>query len=472
MPPLRLTSLLQTAFPDLSSESRAVVNTLGCLNGNAPSARDMATWVGLRDRYQLARALRRDGLPPLEQLAGWTRVLYWMIEAETTGVSLRQLAQRERVDPAVAYRLVQRVTGVPWSQAQRAGLPVALVRLSERRGMRVIAGRSRTVTVARGLARAVGDDVVPSRPQWVAPRTAHVPPVLTATPQHPKAILGDRTVVRGSPFDVAMIPEGMALVTRAHAAAVDVLRLQPLGVIGSIRTGPVPTRVVVDPSNRYAYVTSQFAEEIETIDLETLRLAGTVSVHGHALAASIAPDGHTLYVTTNIDRLYAIAIPKGRIVTSVPIPMASPQLAVHPSGRRVYVPCGRAGVIVEIDALTLCPLRRFQVGGLAQDLVVTRDGVTLYCANEGGWLNAIHLPTGRVSTLDLGSGGLGLALSPDEQVLFVSLVFAGRIAVIDTNRLSVRSMLTTGGKPRLIAFERTGRTAIVANEAGWVDLIH
>ena len=75
MPPLRLTSLLQTALPDLSSASRAVVNTLGCLNGNAPPARELATWVGLRDRYQLARALRRDGLPPLEQLAGWTREL-------------------------------------------------------------------------------------------------------------------------------------------------------------------------------------------------------------------------------------------------------------------------------------------------------------------------------------------------------------------------------------------------------------
>lgn len=472
MPPLRLTSLLQTALPELSPASRAIVNTLGCLNGNAPSARELADWVGLRDRYQLARALRRDGLPPLEQLAGWTRVLYWMIEAETSGVSLRQLAQREKVDPAVAYRLVHRVTGVPWSQAQRAGVPLALLRLRERRGMRVITSRSHAVEFRRSLAQAVGDGVVASRSRALAPSTPHAPPVLTTGPQHPAAVLGERTVVRGSPFDVAMIPGGMALVTRAHAAAADVLRLQPLGVIGSVRTGPVPTRVVVDPAGKHAYVTSQFAEEIETIDLETLRLAGTVSVHGHALGAAIAPDGHTLYVTTNLDRLYAIAIPKGRIVTSVPIPMTCLQLAVHPSGRRVYVPCGRAGVIIEIDAHTLCPLRRFQVGGLPQDLVVTRDGTTLYCANESGWLNAIHLPTGRVSTLELGTAGMGLALSPDEHVLLVSLVFGGRIAVVDTNTLQVRTTITTGGKPRLIAFERSGRTAVVANEAGWVDLIH
>src|SRR5204863_5684659 len=102
MPPLRLTNLLEQALPGLSATSRAVVRTLACRNGAAPPAPDVAAWVGARDRFQLARCLRRDGLPPLTELAGWTRVLYWMLEAETTGASLFQLAQREHLDPAVA----------------------------------------------------------------------------------------------------------------------------------------------------------------------------------------------------------------------------------------------------------------------------------------------------------------------------------------------------------------------------------
>src|SRR6266581_2247910 len=99
MPPLRLRSLLQGALPEISSASQAVVSTLACLNGNVPSACDMAQWVGLRNRYQLARVLRRDGLPPLKALAGWSRVFYWMLEADAHGTSLRHLAQREQVDP-------------------------------------------------------------------------------------------------------------------------------------------------------------------------------------------------------------------------------------------------------------------------------------------------------------------------------------------------------------------------------------
>lgn len=471
MPPLRLTSLLQTALPELSSASRAVVSTLGCLNGNVTSAREMAAWVGLRDRYQLARVLRRDGLPPLEQLAGWTRVLYWMLEAESSGASLRQLAQRERVDPAVAYRLVQRVTGLPWSQAQRAGVPVALLRLRERRGMRLVA---RTAAVERPtrLAQAVGDDVVASTPRPAPPRTLRPRAVTSRPPEHPTAVLGDRLFVGGGPFDVAMTPAGHALVTRVQAAAVDIIRLQPLGLIGSVRTGPTPSRVIVDLSGTYAYVTNQFAEEIGIIDLGTQREAATIPVHGQPLAVALAPDGRTLYATTNVDRLCAVSIPQARVVTSVPIPHTGPSIAVHPSGRRLYVACWRAGVVVELDAHTLCPLRRFEVGGTAQDLAITRDGLALYAANEKGWLNRIHLPTGRLTTVTLGGRAIGLALSPDEQVLFVGMVFDGRVIVIDASTLTIRTSLPTGGKPREMAFDSTGRQAVIANENGWVDVVH
>src|SRR2546423_13425788 len=101
MPPLQLTSLLQTALPHLSNHGRALINALGCLNGHSPCPTELATWLGFHDRYQLARALRREGLPPLEVLGGWTRTLYWMIESEASGASLRELAERERLDPAV-----------------------------------------------------------------------------------------------------------------------------------------------------------------------------------------------------------------------------------------------------------------------------------------------------------------------------------------------------------------------------------
>src|SRR5438270_8280739 len=119
MPPLPLTSLVQSALPGLSPDSRAVVRVLGCCNGQLTPT-SVAQWLGLRTRYQVARLLRRDGLPPFEDLAAWTRVLYWLRQSESTGASLLQLVRRDGLDPSGAYRLVHRVTGLRWSELRRS----------------------------------------------------------------------------------------------------------------------------------------------------------------------------------------------------------------------------------------------------------------------------------------------------------------------------------------------------------------
>src|SRR6266436_8405912 len=132
MPPLQLTNLLHTTLPHLSKNGRAMLSALGCLNGRPPASNELATWLGFHDRYQFARAMRREGLPPLETLGGWARTLYWLLESETSGVTLRKLAERDNLDPAVAYRLIRRITGRRWSEIRRDGMALALLRFREK----------------------------------------------------------------------------------------------------------------------------------------------------------------------------------------------------------------------------------------------------------------------------------------------------------------------------------------------------
>src|SRR5712692_3215977 len=81
IPPLPLATILSTALPPLPREARAVVDLLACTNGLLPSGSKVVTFLGLRTPPQVARLLRRSGLPPLEELAGWTRVLHWLNES-------------------------------------------------------------------------------------------------------------------------------------------------------------------------------------------------------------------------------------------------------------------------------------------------------------------------------------------------------------------------------------------------------
>ena len=466
MPPLRLTSLVQAALPKVSPTSRAVRATLGCLNGHAPPAAEAAAWVGLRDRFQLARVLKADGLPPLEQLAGWVRVLYWVLEAESSGASLLELMQRERLDPATGYRLVRRVTGLRWSEARRAGVSMLLLKLRDRCTARVASARLRAAQQPASLAIAVGDGIV--RP--VALR-GPAPGAPTAV-RHPAGVLADRLRLGGSPYDVVIVSPGAACVTRVHAAALDRITLEPLAHSGSLGVGSAPTRIALAPGADRVYVTNQFTEDVAVIDVATWTRTSTIPMAGFPVAAALSIDGRTLYVTTNLDRVYAIEIAQGRVSGMAPIPHTGFDIAVHPSGRWLYLPTWRDGSIVELDARALRVTRTFHVGGVAQDIAISPDGATLYGVNEHGWLDAINLSTGRHATpIPLGAPALNLALSPDHAVLYASLTPAGQVLAVDTTTLAIRGGIATGGRPRRVAFDPVGQYALIANEAGWVDLV-
>jgi DNA-binding beta-propeller fold protein YncE len=277
-------------------------------------------------------------------------------------------------------------------------------------------------------------------------------------------------LVGGAPFDIAVSGRNV-LITRTHASALDILQRDPLRVVHTIRVAPAPTRVVPGGRSRWVFVTSQFAEAVCIVDIDRKEQVGLIPVPGHALGGAMASDGVTLFVTTNQDRLVAIS-PLQRVVTnSVSIPLAIPELTLHPSGRWVYVPCWRSGMVVEADAATLAIVRRFDVGGIAQEAVVSSDGQALYVANESGWLDVIHLPSGRrMATIEFGTAAFGVTLSADEQFVFVSLL-SGRVVVLQRQGLVQRAAIQTGGRPRHMIVDPGGEGVLVANEGGWVDLL-
>lgn len=134
MPPLPLASVLLQSLPWLSARGRAAIKCLVCDNGRVSSAKSLATRLGLRNRYQLARLLRSEGLPNYDVLTGWISSLYWRVEAERTDAALLALAHRCHVPAATSYRIVRRVTGSRWSEFRRTPADEALRRFIEQCG--------------------------------------------------------------------------------------------------------------------------------------------------------------------------------------------------------------------------------------------------------------------------------------------------------------------------------------------------
>jgi hypothetical protein len=479
MPPLPLAKILNVALPSLAGDARAVVDVLACKNGMLPPAGDVATFLGLRTRHQVARTLRRASLPPLEELAGWTRLFYWVLQWEQTGASLLALARQSHLEPATCYRLVRRLMGQPWSRVRRGGIAGALLRFRtiwKDSGMHQLALQPYLQAAARQEAAGGGALAVGAgdfRLEFNI-RAVRQPPRAIADPLgRPRGVLSTRLGIAGYPFDVAIARDGAAWLTRLHAAVLERLQLQPLTSTGVIRVGIAPTRVIIAPSGDRAWVTNQFTKDVAVVDLAGRRRTGSIAIEGDPLGAALSPDSRTLYVTTNLDRLSVCALTDngGRIVRSTPLPQACTELAIHPAGNRLYVPTWKAGNILELDARSLSVMHRYEVGGQPLGVALSSDGQRLYCGNEHGWIDLVHLPTGKTVRRTFDTPVDEVALTPDQNVVYASLRTAGRIALVDAHTLACMGTLETGGFPRHIAFDALGSVAIVANEAGWVDLV-
>lgn len=478
MPPLPLSTLLPALLPGLTRFGRSVVNVLVCYNGRAPAAADVASLVGLQSRYQLARQLRHDGLPTLEQLARWVRVLYWVFESEASGSSLHDLAHRTGLDSAFAYRLVRHTTGRCWSVVRRAGLSALMLWFRDR-CRPVAAAQGLDVGIARNdltLPLAVGASVIPTRAAMLGARAAipvpRSPTIGAPRLAHPPGgILAARLKIPGKPYDVAFVRRTSAWVTRSHAAAISCIEIDPPRITSAIRAGCVPTRLAFDPSGQRAYVTNQFSEDIGIMDVRTQHQVARLAVGAHPLGILVSHDGLTLFVSNNLDQICALRLPEGRLVAQVAIPQACGHMALHPSGSRLYVSTWKIGQVLEIEAHTLHVLRRFPVGGFVQDIAIARDGRHLYAANEQGWLNVIDLPTGTVTAVRVAGPAFGVAITPDDVEVYVGLVTRGEVQVLRRASLDVRTVLETGGRPRRICFTPCGSAGLIANEAGWVDVV-
>ncbi len=112
---------IRTLRPGLTLPSRAIVEAVCLAEGSIGSADEVARTLGLKNRFTLARLLKREGVPPLHRLAGWATVLSWVLAAEQSGVSLCWLAFRSGRHPSACYRLVREVAGVRWEIVRMRG---------------------------------------------------------------------------------------------------------------------------------------------------------------------------------------------------------------------------------------------------------------------------------------------------------------------------------------------------------------
>lgn len=114
--------LVLQIIPAFCPEVRPLLVALAHSRGHFGSAEEIAVAVGFPNRYKLHRALVRRGMPSLEEIAAWIRVVAWTADFEVHGLTPCCGALGRGRDPATCYRTVRRITGRSWTEVSKLGV--------------------------------------------------------------------------------------------------------------------------------------------------------------------------------------------------------------------------------------------------------------------------------------------------------------------------------------------------------------
>jgi YVTN family beta-propeller protein len=237
---------------------------------------------------------------------------------------------------------------------------------------------------------------------------------------------------------------------------------------GGVVVGNSPPHVVINSNGTRAYATLQLGHGVAVVDAVADTLIGTVPLSSEGFNLLLSPDGHKLYATTSTGTVYAINTATNAVIDTFAVGPVANGLAFSPDGHTLYISSRDSGTVAVVNPLTDKVVRKIPVGGAPQRLAVSPDGATLYAANEVNGLDVVNLSSDAVQHLDVGGQGYGLGLTPDGEQLYVLVANTGTVLILDRASLATVRELQVGGTPRNVAFNASGTTAAVTNQAGVV----
>ena len=278
------------------------------------------------------------------------------------------------------------------------------------------------------------------------------------------------------PFGVAVSAQNIVYVTRLDAAALARIDLPTAGFSGSVAAGSIPTDVAFTHDGKTAYVADQFSDNVGVVDVRRDMQVDVIPVIGDPFDVIVAPDDQTIFVSTNVDTVYRINPVAKTVVAKFGLPtvfgVVLTGLTFNRDGTLLYASTRAAGTVIEYSVTENVVLRTIPVGGQPQGVAVSPDGTELYVADETGSQLLVWDLTANALTASVPLGGspFDLKLTPDDAQIYVGIRTSGQVQVFDRVTRALARTIPTQGMPRRIAFAASGM-AVVANEAGWVDLV-
>lgn len=211
------------------------------------------------------------------------------------------------------------------------------------------------------------------------------------------------------------------------------------------------------------------ADGIGVVDLASLQLLRTLRGVSDPEQAAVGGDGRKLYVASE-DTATAVVLDAGdgRHLAALPVGVEPEGIAVSPDGRWVYVTAEADDVVSVIDTRNDTVVATVAVGARPRTVLFARDAPRAYVSCENDASVAVidtrtHRLERHLTVPGEGSRPMGLALSPGEDVLYVSTGRGRRLVAVDTRTGAPIGSVEVGMRPWGVATSRDGRYVYTAN---------
>ena len=320
--------------------------------------------------------------------------------------------------------------------------------------------------------------------QQLAQKRVKLPNGWSLTPAGRSLPLGDL------PLNLVVSPSKKYLAVTNNGQSTQSLMLVDAAAETVVSTVTIPKSWVglafsKDEKTLYASGGNDNRIAVYRIENGTLRADSSIAL-GKPWPNKISPAGlaiddarNRLYVVTKDDKsLYEIDLATRSVVRTVPLPAEAYTCLLSPNGQELYVSIWGGKRVLVYQPATGKTLAEIPTEGHPNDLVLSRDGRTLFVANATeNSVSILDVPGRKVletvsTTLypnaPAGSTPNGLTLSEDEKTLFIANADNNCIAVFNVEKRGrSRSLgfIPTGWYPT--AVRTVGQKLFIANGKGF-----
>jgi YVTN family beta-propeller protein len=286
--------------------------------------------------------------------------------------------------------------------------------------------------------------------------------------------------------------EERVYVGNTDSGDLSVISVPRLEVVATVKIGTYPDDVIAAHDGRTVYanrvqgmghpLSKRAGESGEIVAVSTANeeVLWRTDLAGWLQHLALSPDDRRLFVAL-YDRLGidVLDTESHKVIRRLPAALGSHGMKLSPDGRRLYVGSMFMDLLLVIDLETGKPVKRIPFKDAVRPFAFTRDEKRMYVQlsrlhgfevvdlDKAKVIERVELPAlppgTKLPEFFPNTYNHGLALSPDEKLLFASGSVGNYVCVYTQPELKLIKTIPVGKDPNWIVFSKDGRRAFVSN---------